>query len=335
MIRLNQEKLKYLRVIGSIVLGIFFLVHAFDASADDYFKKYKEGRESRKKRIKKIKMPKGVTVQQLQTQDGARDYYLYVPESYQQDKPAPLVFFFHGGASNGFKMSKHSPFHELADRDGVIMVYPDGSSNKSEDRLTWNAGDQSSATSVDDVGFVRNIYQELKQNYNIDGTRVYATGFSRGAMFAYHAACELSDIFAAVAPVAGPMTTAECRPAEPVAVYHVHGREDSYAPIEGTPAKLTGFGNNWPPVTDGLEFWRQYNGCEARQMETFRDKYTRCSEYVGCDSRGSVEYCFIKVHGHAWPQMKSRFWQKMRGVPINQTFPATDKIWKFLLSHKK
>jgi len=332
MIRFNIREISYLRILSVIVLGAFCLTFAPDVSADDYFKKYKEGREYRKKARNKINMPKGVTAQKLKTQDGERNYYLYIPQSYEPDTPAP---FFHGGASNGFVMAKRSPFHELADRDGVIMVYPDGSSKKSKDRLTWNAGDHSSVASVDDTGFVRNLYQNLGQEYNIAQDRVYATGFSRGAMFAYHVACELSDIFAAIAPMSGTMTTGECHPNEPVAVYHVHGREDGHVPIEGGKGTFTGFGNNWPPVTDGLEFWRQYNGCQERTTETFRDKYTRCTEYVDCQSGRRVEYCFIEVHGHAWPQMKSRFWQKMRGVPINQTFPATENIWQFFLSHKK
>ena len=49
----------------------------------------------------------------------------------------------------------------------------------------------------------RSLLASLRSLVSIDPRRIYASGFSNGAILAQRLACEATDIFAAVAPVSG------------------------------------------------------------------------------------------------------------------------------------
>jgi polyhydroxybutyrate depolymerase len=57
-----------------------------------------------------------------------RTYRIHLPSQRDQTKPVPLVFLFHGGGGTGQGMEKLTlgGFNRLADREGFIVVYPDG-----------------------------------------------------------------------------------------------------------------------------------------------------------------------------------------------------------------
>src|SRR5262245_14337431 len=63
-----------------------------------------------------------------------RTYRLYVPANLH--RPAPLLFVLHGGGGSGSNMElmTHQDFNRIADRDGVVVVYPDGVGRN------WNDG---------------------------------------------------------------------------------------------------------------------------------------------------------------------------------------------------
>jgi len=74
----------------------------------------------------------------------------------------------------------------------------------------------------------------------IDTNRVYATGFSNGAMMAYEIALRKSHIFAAVAPVEGSVhvsyykTIEETNTTKPISILDIHGLQDTTIPSNRT-----------------------------------------------------------------------------------------------------
>ena len=55
-----------------------------------------------------------------------RAYHIYVPSSYEETEPTPLLLVFHMRAGTAWLMQEISGFNRLARREGFIVVYPDG-----------------------------------------------------------------------------------------------------------------------------------------------------------------------------------------------------------------
>jgi len=68
---------------------------------------------------------------------------------------------------------------------------------------------------------VKKILEDIKNNFNVDENRIYATGMSNGARFSYRLACEMSDTFAAIAAVSGVKSTISCNPSRPIPILHL------------------------------------------------------------------------------------------------------------------
>src|SRR5262249_51070220 len=139
-----------------------------------------------------------------------RTYVLHLPRDREPSKPAPLVIAMHGGSGTGegFPRLTHHGFDDLADRDGWIVVYPDGIGKN------WNDGrkvERSEAykKNIDDVGFISALIDELTSNHAVDRKRVYATGISNGGFMSQRLARDLSSKIAAIAPVAANLHVAE------------------------------------------------------------------------------------------------------------------------------
>jgi poly(3-hydroxybutyrate) depolymerase len=54
-----------------------------------------------------------------------------------------------------------------------------------------------------DIAFIGAMVEWAKENLCIDQSRIFATGFSYGGMISNLIGCQMSDVFRAVAPMAG------------------------------------------------------------------------------------------------------------------------------------
>jgi polyhydroxybutyrate depolymerase len=274
--------------------------------------------------------------QDLQAEPGSvsaggvqRTYLIHVPPAVA--RPAPLVLVFHGGGGAPEGMMRSTGMNEIADRNHFIVVYPAGIGR--ERGGTWNIGTSDSRSRADDLGFVQAILEEVRQRYAIDPRRIYATGESMGGVFSYRLACEMSDTFAAVAPVAASMDNAGCRPHSPVAVLDVHGTADNVIPLQGGRGPLTPFGRTWPPVEQGVSFWMQADGCPGASQTRQDGPETTCRIYQSC--RAPVEACLVTNGGHAWPGSPPLRWQQRYNVYVSQTFPTSERVWAFFAANPK
>src|SRR5579872_1288024 len=124
-----------------------------------------------------------------------RTYHLYVP-SHLPKGPRPLLVGLHGGLGSGPQFEADTGFDGLAQANGFIAVYPDGTPIRAgSDHLVWNAGGccgiaDAAHENVDDVGFVAALVRHLESAYDIDPHRVFLTGHSNGALLAYAVACQ-------------------------------------------------------------------------------------------------------------------------------------------------
>jgi polyhydroxybutyrate depolymerase len=135
----------------------------------------------------------------------ARTYLVHVPAR-TKDRPAVIIAF-HGGGGNAKGFQEYAELDAIADREGFLVVYPNGTGPLPRRLLTWNAGDGccgfAMTRKVNDVGFATMVLADLEGRTPIDRARVYATGHSNGAMMAHRLAAERPELIAAIAPVAG------------------------------------------------------------------------------------------------------------------------------------
>jgi polyhydroxybutyrate depolymerase len=265
----------------------------------------------------------GVVEGRIRSGGMVRSYRLYVPANPRN--PMSVVVVLHGGLQTPEGVAEMTGFDQVAGREGFLAVYPAGVGR------TFNAGLCCGAArrlGVDDVGFVHDLLDRLSDRYDVDPSRIYATGISNGGLLAYRLACELPDEFAAVAPVAATLV-GDCEPSSPVSILHTHGLLDRNIPFGG------GYGPSglqkvdWPPVRDGIHHWRMIDGCTGDPFVEADGPVTHTT-WNGCVGGTSVELYALADGGHSWPggTPVPRYFG-----PTSRSLDATTVIWRFFEAH--
>lgn len=259
---------------------------------------------------------------------------VHVPATYQPTTPAPLLVALHGGGGSMDYQADDARYGliSLSERHGIVVVFPNGFSKRSSGKFaTWNAGlccGGARDNEVDDVGFIRQTVERVTRQMNIDRQRIFATGMSNGAMMSYRLACEMPEVFKAIAAVAGTDNTRSCSPKQPVAVLHIHARNDSHVLFDGgagpdasNPATVTDFVS----VPDTVAKWARLNGCAAEPSRVLDKPGAYCEAYSPCKARAEVRLCVTETGGHSWPGGT-----KTRGSePPSQAVSANELMWEF------
>ena len=285
--------------------------------------------------LKSINLPAGESTRKL-THDGLeRSYILYVPASVNWSQPVPLVFVFHGGTGNAESAVRMSGFNNVADQNGFLVAYPNGTSRVSSDiLLTWNGGDCcgfAQQKNVDDVGFVRAIVTDLQSLANIDPKRIYASGMSNGGILSQRLACEAADVFAAIAPVSGTLNFQNCNPSQPISVIEFHGTGDQHIPYEGGYGPKSLVSVNFASVKTTVGFWTSFNKCNLKPQTDLVDDI-RHEVWKGCTASTSIELYTVINGGHAWPGGTAG---RTDADQPTQSISASQLIWKFFAAHPK
>lgn len=278
-----------------------------------------------------------------------RSYILYVPSSYDPETPSPLIFAFHGGGSNASNMEKTTGFNALAETEGFIVTYPMGVSKSATGtpQGTWNGGSAGGGyayeQNIDDIAFVKAMVKDISSAYSIDTNMIYATGISMGGMISYRIACELSDTFAAIAPVATSLVLSPgtCKPSRPVPVIHLHGTADKFIPYNGGNSsrslpKVLAVGGPYISVNDSLAVFKEINNTDDEGDEVYNEGDTVCTLWGGRFG-ADVELCTIKDGGHNWPGSDTSY-GPIVGLLLGKTskdINATETIWDFFYDHPK
>ncbi len=266
------------------------------------------------------KVPAGDTTRTVAADSMQRTYLLHVPPGFSADRPAALVFVFHGVGEDGFYISTVTGMSEVADASGFLAVYPAGTAPPGP--LSWNAGGccgYAFYNRVDEPAFIREILADLARTVAIDPKRIYATGFSNGALLSYRLACEMSETFAAIAPVAGILSWSPCQPKEPVSVLHIHGSGDVSVPYSGGGINpITGL--PFPSINRGIAAWVRLDGCPDTPQTEWAGIVEHTS-YTSCRNGTSVELYVLRGWSHLWP--------------VSSVLPASQVIWDFFAAHPK
>lgn len=199
----------------------------------------------------------------------SRSYIVASPSGYDANKPYKLVFAWHylGGSASGIALSGYYGLERMA-RGEAIFVSSQG----------LNAG----WGSPNDIPFATALVEWMKDNYCVDTTRIFSTGFSYGAIMSNRVGCSLGNEFRAIAPMSGSGPIGRGRCQGQVAALVTHGTSDAIVPFSG------GQGSR--------DHWVMTNSCGS---DTSPDG--ACVLYQGCDEGYPVKWCEY-AGGHTQPR---------------------------------
>ena len=134
--------------------------------------------------------------------EGTREFYLYVPTTYNNKTAWPFTFYFHGYTSD-YRQGIMLNMTTDAEAAGYLIAFGQGTPTTTGPTiLGWNGGECclfNDSTTVDDVEFTRVALSMVQSAAHIDSTRQYAMGWSNGGFMVERIACETGSLFAGIA----------------------------------------------------------------------------------------------------------------------------------------
>lgn len=249
----------------------------------------------------------GISSEQLVSGQRQRSYRLFVPPGYDGRTRLPLVLDLHGSGGNAAGQARNSGFESLAGSERFIVATLEA------ENARWNVPVASGRP--DDVAYVADVITQVSARVCTDETRIYATGFSGGARMTSLLGCRLGSRLAAIAPVSGLRTPAECS-GRSVPVLTFHGLADPQNPYDG---HAPGRGAEWSEsVPEALAGWAQRNGCTGSAILDDPPGPLSTLRYDGC-AGGEVRLIRIDGLGHRWTR---------------DEIDTTRVMWEFFQHHR-
>ncbi|KAH7110533.1 Alpha/Beta hydrolase protein [Dendryphion nanum] len=205
----------------------------------------------------------------MQVNGKNRNYFLNIPDNYDQNKPYRLIFTWHqlGGSAqkivNGEDPNRGGalPFYGLKAiaNNTAIFVVPDG--------LNQGWGNQGG----EDVTFFDQLVKTIEPDLCINTDLRFSTGFSYGGAMSYALACARPEMIRAVAVISGAQLSGCSGGTKPVAFYGQHGTADSVLNVSmGRQLRDKFVANNGctkpasePQPNGGSSVKTVYQGCKA------------------------------------------------------------------------
>lgn len=238
----------------------------------------------------------------------AREYLVYIPAAYRyRKKSLPAVIAYHGASQSMRNMMSNGLWYEIADREGIIIVYPESTLRPMPPALSgkktfayrplWSLedGDDHSL----ELEYANELLDRIIAEFPVDEERIYCTGHSMGCMMTnYLGSSPVSHRFAAVAATSGFLRAYDGRGVQPVPAFMTMGQFDLWPYLVSEES----------PVTAAIDMWLVRNGLatkeNVREVRTFGVseicKENNYNHYRWKDAAGVtwVDYAWISQKHH-------------------------------------
>lgn len=257
------------------------------------------------------------SIKSIEVNGVERFFRLTVPSS-ESETSLPLVIAFHGGTDSQEDFAQQDQFDQLGQQEKFVMAYAIADQNRTASEGEWYLN--TAATSRDDNNFAEAIVDELSKTICIDQARVYAIGYSLGAMFTYEIACQLNHRFAATASFAGtmPVSPESCDLESGMGIMHIHGKLDYiiyyHQDWDWKDGEHEGVGT-MSEVPGLIDYWAEKSQCQSMIEDT-----SLTEEHIihnNCIDNIRIEHYGLQFWDHNWPE-------EVDGVPTYQL------MWSFL-----
>jgi polyhydroxybutyrate depolymerase len=252
-------------------------------------------------------------------------------------KPAPVIVALHGLGQSIDSLRDWLRLDDVAERAGFTVVYPQAIN------LSWSYGTPLArpmpavnGETVDDIGFIRTMIDDLVARKLADPARIYVTGMSRGGLMTFTLACALADRIAAAAPLITGMTDHqrdECHPARALPMMAVAGTADRSEPYDGDVAP----NGHLLSMPETMEYWRKIDGCHdevARALPHLHDidpTEINLVEWRNCSSDTALKLYRVQRGGHQLPS----FVESTKDIDThfglrNHDMDTAEAVWNFV-----
>ncbi len=230
------------------------------------------------------------------SQQVERHFRVYVPRRYDPDQPTPVIFNLGGFTVDQYFLDEYTELNRTADLNGFIVVYgqPEWRNFGNYWVWAWYVYEQAYVGSWEDnpdLEYLRAVHDEVGALYNIDLTRVYVSGHSRGGALSVIAAFEMPDVFAGFCAQAG--------------FTLVNDYDQRMLELSSHPAAMLVHGEDDPDVS------------VSASDTLFEDL-----EALGWSEDEDLEYLRLEGVTHRWqPQYNERVWDFLSGFAL-----ASDEV---------
>lgn len=171
-------------------------------------------------------------------------YEIYVPTTYDAATPAPLIILLHGLGSNPTQVIRYQGLTDLAEERGYIVAAPMGYNeggwygSRGEGAGLSRPGQPAGPENLGALSEadVLNVFNMMREEFNIDPDRMYLMGHSMGGAGAFHIGTKYSEYWAAIgaaAPAVAPTTmTPDRLDSARIPAIVVQGTADNLVPPE-------------------------------------------------------------------------------------------------------
>lgn len=167
-------------------------------------------------------------LQPLALSSGPRDGFIYVPPTYSESKPSPLLVLLHGAGQSAKEFTR-GPLGEIFDKDRIVVIIPDS-------RMpTWDmiyAGEYGP-----DVRFIDRALTLAFRQVRIDPERIAVGGFSDGATYALSLGITNADLFKTILAFSPGFVKPAVKTGKP-RIFIGHGTQDEILPIDVTSREI-------------------------------------------------------------------------------------------------
>ena len=238
-----------------------------------------------------------------------RTFMRYTPNKVLiSSKKAPVIFALHGARGTASQFQSYIGLNAIADREGFIVVYPQGLDKVWNDGRPPDVRGARVETMGEDVEFLNSLADALVAQGAADPARMYISGVSNGGFMALRLACESSSRFAAVGAVIASVpheAKLSCKPGRAVPVVMINGTEDQLIRYDGGVGRAGIKGNL--PVPDAARLFADLDGCSA-VTDIAADKLVASDPtsvtlrvWTGCKDGSGVALYSVKGGGHHAP----------------------------------
>ncbi len=246
-------------------------------------------------------IPSTQSLSSIEVDGVERNFRLSVPSS-DPGTRLPLVIAFHGGTDSQEDFAQQEQFDQLGEQEKFIMAYAIAEQDRTAAEGEWFLN--TAATSLEDNNFAESIVDELSKSYCVNQNKLYAIGYSLGAMFTYEIACQLNHRFAATASFAGtmPVSPESCDLTSGISIMHIHGKLDYiiyyHQDWDWKDGEHEGVGT-MSEVPNLIDYWAAKSSCQAIAVET-----SLTEEHIthnDCVDGVVIEHYGLQIWDHNWP----------------------------------